>query len=420
MSSALRAFAVFASIIVGYCTLIGCVALLGRIGLGLGIFALMYLLFCGGWMYYAFLRYRQGRQAELRQLLTAIVESNGPLSPALRAYAADRPDDSVRTVWLVVLLNVLFPGYYWLWYTRRTFDRRVETLADDVEMGVSFSEALAAVPALADAETRLAVEVGEATGQLAVLLQRANRERESAAWIELIPTLAYPLFVLQVVSSILTFQTLIIFPKYLRIFQEFGMTPLPESTRIVMALGEWVNVCSPFIGLGVMLVLAVFSIVVTDSTVRWYTPFVGHIYGWELQGRLLRMLGALTAAGRPLPEALELLAQSGEFPPVVQHRLIATVIDIEHGHAFAPSMASHGLLPNGMVAVVETAQRARTLSWTLPELGNYLSGRGLRFVRKLVQVVSPVLVMVMGLIVGLVVVGTFLPLVQLIESMGEL
>src|SRR5581483_9165383 len=57
-----------------------------------------------GWMLFAFLHYRQVRQAEFLYLLTTAAESGAPLAPALRAYLGDRPGGAAREVWVGGLL----------------------------------------------------------------------------------------------------------------------------------------------------------------------------------------------------------------------------------------------------------------------------------------------------------------------------
>src|SRR5205814_4646367 len=98
-------------------------------GLGQTILLLPFALLGGGWMVYAFLRYRQARQDELLQVLATAVEANLPLAPAVRAYLRDRPREGEGHVWDALLLVLFFPGD-WLWLQRYSFDYRAEELAD--------------------------------------------------------------------------------------------------------------------------------------------------------------------------------------------------------------------------------------------------------------------------------------------------
>ena len=106
------------------------------LSLGLGYASLLVLLVLAafyGWMLFAFLHYRQCRQEELLQVLAAAAEAEAPLAPALWAYVRDRPRGGLRGVWVAVLLCVVVPGYYWLWYRGSNYDRKVERVAELLE-----------------------------------------------------------------------------------------------------------------------------------------------------------------------------------------------------------------------------------------------------------------------------------------------
>src|SRR5262245_43131504 len=142
----------------------GLVAALGPL---VGLLAFLFLGFIYGWMLSAYLHYRQGRQVELVQLLTAAAKAGAPLAPALRAYLADRPRGPARAAWVAFLLFFGLPGYYWVWHRRHSYDRKVAAVADRLEQGASLHEALRETPGVVTRDTLLAVAVGESTGQLA-------------------------------------------------------------------------------------------------------------------------------------------------------------------------------------------------------------------------------------------------------------
>jgi type II secretory pathway component PulF len=72
-----------------------------------------------------------------------------------------------------------------------------------------------------------------------------------------------------------------------------------------------------------------------------------------------------------------------------------------------------------MAPLVASATRVGNLSWALVELGDHLSGRAFRLVRRLSLVLSPILVVAIGVVVLFVVVAMFLPLIKLLTSLAE-
>jgi type II secretory pathway component PulF len=369
------------------------------------------------WQIYAILYERIARQQELLDLLGTAVASNVPLGPVLRAYLQDRPGGFIRTVWST-LFFVPEMGYTWFRYGRGSYESRVAELAERLDRGTALAPALRAVPGLVSREAVLAAAVGEVTGRMAAALRRADRDRLATAWLELTPRVLYPLGLMAFVAVILTFHMAVIMPKMVRIFEEFGQ-PLPGSTMLLVE--GWRSLST--VGGAVLTVLPLFATfavaLVVSPGLRWSMPFLGWLFRDELRGRTLRMLGALLESGRPAPEALAVLADANDLPGVVRRALASARAATLRGESLGDALHSAGLVTGAMVPLVRAAERARTLPWTLTELGDYMSTRALRFLRRGSMLVAPLLVVGVGTLVCVVVLGMFMPLIQLIGRLAE-
>jgi type IV pilus assembly protein PilC len=388
---------------------------LAAVGAGPGVVVELFLLFLMGWAVYAYLRYREGRQAEFLQLLMAAVAAGMPLVPAVQAYRDERPVRSEHWAhfgWFVASITVLLLPV-WMWLRARRFDRRIEQFAEKIENGASLSEALRAVPDVASRETRLAAAVGEATGTLASSLRRADRERVGAAWLEVAPRLLYPFIVFLFVLGITAFLMITIVPRYRRIMYDFGQQ-LPAVTQGLVDAWYVIEDWLPEIFLGWWLAIFGVAALIASPTVRWYLPLLGRLYRWDVQGQVLRALGRMLGAEMTVPESLWLLTHAAELPPVVQRRLANAAVAVKRGDELDDALRGAGLLPAAMAPLVRAAGRARTLPWALAELGDYLGGRAFRLVRRLSLVIGPVLVVAIGVVVGFVVLSMFTPLIQLL------
>ena len=120
------------------------------------------------------------------------------------------------------LANLLVLGSYWTYHKRRKFDRRVTELAERLESGMSLSTALWMTPAVASRETKLAVAVGEATGDLAKPLRHISSTRMSEATIEAVPRFAYIIILLFLQIGVVAFIVTFVTPKFEKIFREFN------------------------------------------------------------------------------------------------------------------------------------------------------------------------------------------------------
>src|SRR5262245_14574512 len=402
----------------------GSVILLGLVAVGLvmaGAPVALPLILFGmlglGWVAYAYFRYRQARQDELLQVITTALEAKLPLAPAIRAYLRDRPHEEEGGVWDALLLFVLPPAFL-LWHQRQGFDNKAGEVADLLEDGLTLPEALQNVRGVAPREVKVAAEVGQTTGKIAVCLRRADRERLAGAWLEIVPRLLYPLLLLLFITGIGGFLHLNIMPKMKRIFDDFGET-LPTMTRRFGKIFDFLRDSERLVGLVVLSGMVLISVLIASPGARWYLPVFGRVYRWEVQGLVLRMLGALLEAGRPSPEALQRLADAQEFPQVVRRCIDSAHRRVRGGEPLATSLRGAGLLPRTMVPLVQTAERLNNLPWALVEMGELLSGRAVRMARRLSLIVSPLLVIAVGGVVACVAIGMFMPLITLLTRLAE-
>jgi len=389
-------------------------------GAGFGMVGMLFVSLINGWAVYAFLRYRQGCRREFAHLLAAAVNGNFPLETAVRAYVNDRPSRGPLRPTLEWIGCCALPLYAYtrLWIGWRQFDHLVEEVAERLEDGHSLSEALDAVPNVADRETRLAVAIGEETSSLAASLRGLDRERWSAVWLEIAPRLAYPFAVLVFVGVIATFLMAMILPKFHRIFDEFGEAMPPETVALVQSW-EIVEEFLPLLPFAFLAFAVVAATIVSNAAVRWHTPVVGRLYRWGVQADVLRALGRLLAAGQTVPASLEFLELSRTLPRIVRRRLRWARADAERGETLDAALGAAGLLPSSMRPLVRSAQRVGTLPWALGELGEHLAGRAVRLVRKVSLVAAPLLVVAVGAVVAFIAVGMFLPLIQLLTRLSE-
>ena len=370
------------------------------------------------WMFSAFAHYRQGRQEELVRLLTTAIESGVPLGPALRAYLADRPHGPDREAWVAILFFFIFPGYYWFWHRRNSFDYKVSVVADLLEDGASLEEALEAVPGVVSPDTLLAVGVGEYTGRLALSLYKSSRKADEPFWMEILPRLLYPLVLLIFIGGITAFLLIYIMPKYKAIFRDFGI-PFPEETQRIIDVADWVPgyIWSMAIPTTLASIIG-FLLLCCSSTFCWYCPGLGLFYRMAMRSRVLKMLSVMLDAGLPAPTGVEELAHAGYFRGLLCRRLKKVVQDLDQGEPLAETLYRRGFLSRAMVSLVKASERIHNLPWVLSELGDNLAQRMVRRLLRLSQLFAPISVLAVGVLVGAIVLGMFMPLIRIIARLS--
>lgn len=364
------------------------------------------------WIVLAFFHYRYLRQEELLQLLTMATATQAPLVSSLLVYLKDRPRDRWHQFWVAMLV---FPLYYVAWHRQNSFDRKLGGVIVLLRQGVPLHIALEEVPGVASRETILATAVGETTGRLHDCLNSVPRWRLATVWLDALPRWIYPLAILLWMAVVGGFLQIFIAPKFEKIFEDFHMK-LPWLTELLIEIGRSFSLV---ILLAMLASLLLVSMLLASSTLCWHVPVLGHFYRMQSQGRVLQMLGLLLQAGKTVPEAFQVLVELGSFAPVVHRRLWRTKNRVEQGEPLPETLRCQGLLSRNMLPLVQAAQRADNLPWALAELGDNLNRRLVRQVQRLTMIAFPLLVVAAGVIVGLFVLGYFLPLIELISKVGS-
>ena len=143
------------------------------------------------------------------------------------------------------------------------------------------------------------------------------------------------------------------------------------------------------IGAAIAGIVASVVLLCLSSTARWFFPGVGYLYRMNVRSRVLRTLGILLEAGKPVPEALAILIASGQLPAEARRRLRVARSRTEQGEPLADCLYRAGLLPRTMAPLVRAAERARTLPWALSELGEHLNLRSSRVLQRASMVLAP-------------------------------
>ncbi|MFM7151730.1 MAG: type II secretion system F family protein, partial [Gemmataceae bacterium] len=329
---------------------------------------LLFLTLIYGWVLYAFLQYRLSRQDEFLFMMAGAAEAGTPLTPALRAYLADRPQGGLKSFWTGLALFMILPGYYWLWHKKRSFDHRLERVTSSLEMGIPIKDALLTERGVASPSTLLAISVGESSGRMSQSLMESRDGELASIWMDTLPRILYPLGLLLAINGILAFWSIYLLPRFLRMFQEFGFDfPLP--TKILASISHVLSAYSPLLFLLTILFFIGCGFAFFSPEVRWRIPVINVIYKKALHSRIMKMLSVLFQSGKTVPDALRILAESAAFPRPLLRRLKKGKMLAEEGIALPDVLQSVGVLPRSMVPLVRAAQRADNIPWAMRELG---------------------------------------------------
>ena len=178
-------------------------------------------------------------------------------------------------------------------------------VVEDVESGMTLSEAMARHPKCFDRLYVNMVRAGEAGGALEIILQRLAEFKEKAQSLKkkIIGAMVYPAVVIFVAVSILTFIMVMIIPKFKKIFDDFGLQ-LPTATKTLIDMSTWMAEYWYFIPLFPLSVYILLKLIrltragnyALDRITLWI-PVVGGLVEKTVVARTMRTLGTLISSG---------------------------------------------------------------------------------------------------------------------------
>ncbi len=301
----------------------------------------------------------------------------------------------------------------------------IDQLRDDVQKGNSLAEAMEKHPKLFPAMYCSMIRAGETGGMLEEVLWRivAFGEQEEELRGKAVSAMIYPAF-LSVVGSIAIFILLsFVFPKFVTIFETFN-AQLPLPTLIVMGIcgfmGRWWWAILLVLGL---LVFSVVSYVRTEpgrkrlDTLTLRVPVLkGVIQKYEM-AKFARTLGTLLDNGVPVLTALRITAET-MTNRVVRDEVSSIHIGVTEGESMSESMRRSPHFPPLVLSMFAVGEESGRIGSVAKRVADAYDLEVDRAVKAMMALLEPLLIVVMGVIVGFLVIAMLLPMLTLSSTIG--
>ncbi len=307
-------------------------------------------------------------------------------------------------------------------------------ICEEVEGGTSLSDAMGKCPKAFNKLYVKMVAAGEVGGVLDIILQRLAEFMEKSEKLKrrIRGAMVYPIVVVAVAIVILTFIMIFIIPKFEEIFTDFGVE-LPALTRGLISTSRWAaGNASPDQSVpGIVFIIAAPFVIVlgwklirkagpgkaiTDIMLLW-VPVLGTLIRKTVIARFTRTLGTLIAAGVPILEAIKITGEtSGNY---VFEKALSKVHDsIREGESFATPLRESKTCDPIVVNMIDVGEETGDMDSMLLKIADNYDEEVDVAVASLVSLLEPLMVVVLGGMVGTIVVAMFLPLVAMINSLG--
>lgn len=301
-----------------------------------------------------------------------------------------------------------------------TARRLLLRIREDVNEGKSLAGALEQHPRIFPNMYVSMVRAGEASGSLGTILERlaAYLELQRNLQRRMSGALAYPALMVLTGFSVVIFLLTFVIPRVVTIFHQANRD-LPWPTQVLIFGSEIISTYFVFILLGVIGSVVGWIMWIRTENGRWFLdslkmriPLLGNLYRMQAIARFARTLGTLLASGLPILESLSISKL------VISNRVLELSVEkardeTHRGGVFSASLEKSGHFPPVFTDMVAVGEESGHLDEMLLYVSGHLEQESEATIQTLLSLVDPVLILVMGVIVGFVVVAILLPLFEI-------
>lgn len=297
----------------------------------------------------------------------------------------------------------------------------VDTIKNDVAGGNSFAASLRKHPQHFDDLYCSLVESGEQSGALETLLDRVAtyKEKTEALKSKIKKAMSYPIAVVVVAVIVTAILLIKVVPQFQDVFSSFG-ADLPAFTLFVISISEYVQSSGWVIVLGLIAAGFTFRFAHRKSEkfrdnldrLLLKSPVIGNIIYQSSVARFGRTLATTFSAGVPLVEALDSVAGAAGNV-VFKNAVMKIKSDVSSGMQLNFSMRSTGVFPSMVLQMTAIGEESGALDEMLEKVALHYEAEVDNAVDGLTALMEPIIMSVLGVLVGGLIIAMYLPIFQL-------
>ena len=302
----------------------------------------------------------------------------------------------------------------------------INKMAETVQGGSTFSEALAQHPYIFNDLYVNMVRAGELGGVLELILGRLAEFQEKAAKIKgkVGGAMIYPIIVMTMAVGIMAFLLVFIVPKFEAVFHDMlGDKPLPAVTLFVIGVSKFVqNHWLLLIGV----IVAVFAgLRFANSTsggrfiidrFKLRVPLFGDLIRKTAISRFSRTLGTLVTSGVPILQALNITKETAGNMVIAS--AISQVHDsVKEGESIVQPLEASGAFPPMVISMIDVGEETGQLPDMLLKIADVYDDEVDNSVAALTAMLEPIMIVFLAVVVGTIVIALFMPLISIISGL---
>ncbi|HSY64951.1 MAG TPA: type II secretion system F family protein [Terriglobales bacterium] len=307
-----------------------------------------------------------------------------------------------------------------------TFQKILNGVRGSVEGGATLSASMKQFEKVFDPLYYNMVEAGETGGILDTILQRLSSYIEKNVKLKraVQSAMIYPAAVLGIAGGVIILLLWKVVPIFTQLFNGLGVD-LPLPTRIVIML-------SNFVGSIYGLIIAAFFVGTVFALKSWYgtpqgrmaidtvilkIPLVGPLMRKIAVARFTRTLGTLISSGVPILEGLDITARTSGNA-VVERAITQTRKAVEAGRSLVDPLKDTGVFPGMVTQMIGVGEQTGAMDAMLQKIADFYEDEVDAAVKDLLTAMEPIMIVVLGVVVGGIVISMYLPLFSLIGKLA--
>ena len=311
--------------------------------------------------------------------------------------------------------------------TQPLFKRALTAICVEVNQGTTLGSAMRRWPTVFDRLMVSMVEAGEAGGVLDETLRRLAKLQEDVAKLQnqIKGALGYPIAVLFIAIAVFLGMTIFIIPQFADIFKSLG-AELPAFTQMLVDLSGFLR--SPEYMLPVIAVIALAIFIFS----RYYAtpvgrmgvdkvllkiPLFGDLILKSATAQFCRTYSALSRAGVPILQALEILKQTSGNA-AVQEALDRARNDVQEGISLSKSLLNKQIFPDMALSMLAIGEETGEMDAMLSKVADFYEEEVGLIVKNLTAMLEPAMIVLVGGIVGAILVAMYLPMFSVFQNIN--
>lgn len=306
------------------------------------------------------------------------------------------------------------------------FQKIIEAVRGDVEQGLTLQAALSKHPrAFNDLYVNM-VGAGESGGILDVILQRLSGYIEKAVKLtaKVKGAMTYPVAVITIAISVVVIIMVKVIPVFSAMYDGLG-SKLPFPTLVCMAISN------ALINYSWLIIIAVGLIVVglrqyyrtptgrlQIDAIMLKVPIIGDVLRKVAVARFCRTLGTLISSGVPILEGMDITARTAGNM-VIQNAILKSKDAVEQGRNISTPLAETKVFPPMVVQMVGVGEATGALDAMLSKVADFYEDEVDNAVANLTSLMEPVMIAMLGGIIGFIVIAMYLPIFNLANVFGK-